>query len=111
LGDTDHEFTYQIGSAYPYFAGANDAERIAMMVGDNWREIVEKHKPGYLDKHNIKGNSWVFWTRSPCPGLSAGVRYVDHDGIFYHHLAINATFGVRPALNLKSEILVSEIKD
>ncbi len=92
LGDTEHNWTYQIGSAYPYFQGAGDAKRVARFGGDS---------------------RWWYWTRAPDSRLGRVVLSVSYSGSFAHwvsHLAFLDFLGVRPALNLKSEILVSEIK-
>ncbi len=90
LGDTAHSNTYQIGSVYPYFQGAGDAKRVARLGGET---------------------PW-YWTRSPDSYYGNYVRYVYYAGEFYNVLlyASNDDGGVRPALNLKSEILVSEIR-
>jgi hypothetical protein len=89
LGDTVHHYTYQIGTAYPFFQGAGVAKRVARLGGKNW---------------------W-YWTRSPALNNGSGVRLVDLAGGFRNRYAFNARGGVRPALNLKSEILVSEIRN
>ena len=90
LGDSDHELTYRIGSVYAYFSGVGDAKRIALLGGEVRR----------------------YWTRSPASNYGgAFVRHVSSAGDFYDFRADNDYSGVRPALNLKSEILVSEIID
>ena len=85
LGDTDHNYTYPIGTAYAYFQGANDADRIAQLGGTN---------------------GW-YWTRSPGSYFSNSVRDVTSSGAFLNYGAYYGLRGVRPALNLKSEVLVS----
>jgi hypothetical protein len=93
LGDNNHECTYPIGSAYPFFTGASDAKRVALL-GDE--------------------ACW-YWTRSPGPGYGDSVRCVSSTGAFSYYSVLSAYSsgirGLRPALNLKSGILVSEIKD
>ena len=89
LGDTEHRDTYPIGTAYAYFQGANEVKRVAV----------------------LGGNTRWYWTRSPVPGYGTSVRTVSGAGEFYHDIATYPNRGVRPALNLKSEILVSEIKN
>ena len=93
LGEIDHEWTFEIGINYSYFRHANDSKRIALLGG---------MKPWY-------------WTRSPNPSwLGSALRGIHHDGgNFYsrdcaEHTDVNV-IGVRPALNLKSDIMVSEI--
>jgi serine/threonine protein kinase len=87
LGDTEHNRTYRIGSAYPYFQGADDAKRIARLAGETKR----------------------YWSRSPDSGDGYSVRRVATTGAFDGRGAHGDINGVRPALNLKSGILVSEI--
>jgi serine/threonine protein kinase len=90
LGDTAHSDTYQIGMAYPHFQWAGDAKRMARF-GDKTRR---------------------YWTRSPDLFLGNRVRDVNRAGEFDSNLAISGiNFAVRPALNLKSEIMVSEIRN
>lgn len=51
-----------------------------------------------------------YWTRSPGSGSSYSVRYVYSDGSFgTNHYAYNSSYGVRPALNLKSDTLVKSV--
>jgi len=88
LGDSDHNYTYQIGTAYAYFDGAGDAKRVARLDGET---------------------RW-YWTRSPVSRCGSIVRYVSGAGEFYYDSgAYDGITAVRPALNLKSGILVSEI--
>lgn len=89
LGDSEHKYTYPIGSVYPFFQGSGDAKRVAMSSGDTW---------------------W-YWTRSPETSTGFGVRIANLTGEFTYFPAGNGRSAVRPALNLKSEVLVSEIKD
>jgi hypothetical protein len=91
LGDITHQYTYQIGSAYPYFVGADNAKRAAMIDGEK---------------------EW-YWTRSPDSNRGDFVRSVGSTGGIdnvYGVLADEIASAVRPALNLKSGIFVSEIK-
>jgi DNA-directed RNA polymerase subunit RPC12/RpoP len=85
LGDTAHANTYQIGSAYPYFSGTGDARRVASLGGEGL---------------------W-YWTRSPVSNGGVSVRYVFSTGGFNSNRAYRDLIGARPALNLKSGILVS----
>ena len=59
--------------------------------------------------------NWKWWLRSPYSLNSYGVRLVDADGADYSsNIGYNAylgIYGVRPALNLSSEILVSDTAD
>ena len=89
LGDVDHKYTYHIGSAYPYFSGEGDVNRIALLNGEPW---------------------W-YWMRSPDSDLGGCVRYVRSTGCSSDSSDSNVDLGVRPALNLKSGILVSQIEN
>ena len=88
LGDTVHSRTYPIGKGYAYFSGADDAKRIAQLGGeDRW-----------------------YWTRSPDWYYGLDRRVIDSAGEFYGTDDSIDSLGVRPALNLKSDTLVSEIR-
>jgi hypothetical protein len=87
LGDTYFlESTYQIGSVYYHFQGASDADRIAL-----------------LDE-----SASDYWTRSPNTSDACLVFGVKSSGEFAKAFFVGFDSGVRPAVNLKSEILVSE---
>jgi len=88
-GDITHRDTYQIGSVYAYFQGDSTANRAARFGAETWR----------------------CWTRSPDAHVSFVVRHISPDGGFYSYAADVSDYGVRPALNLKSDILVSEIRN
>jgi len=94
LGDTRHVWTYQIGSAYPFFAGSDAKKRLAWLANE----------------------TKSYWTRSP--GFGDGVRIVYYTGDFYYENGLSpdpeayfGLYGVRPALNLKAGVLVSGIID
>jgi hypothetical protein len=91
LGDSGHDYTYTIGSVYPYFSGAGYAKRIA----------------------HLGGETWWYWTRSPDSRNGSSVRVICRAGTFYDFIASDYIdiHGVPPALNLKSETLVSEIRN
>jgi len=88
LGDSAHNYTYLIGLAYPYFSGVDSAERIA----------------------HIGGETWEYWMRSPDSRFGSLVKFVFIDGGFYAGQAYYDGDGVRPALNLRADVMVSEIK-
>jgi len=97
LGDTTNFLTYQIGTVYSYFQGAGNARRVA--------------KTGALNG-GTNGWGWWYWTRSPDSKHSDIVKVVSLMGDFGGYGYDSANYGwcgVRPALNLKSEILASEI--
>jgi hypothetical protein len=93
LGESAHNYTYRIDTVYYYFDGAGDAKRVA----------------------RLDGETWSYWTRSPD---SSGGLFVSHvldtgefSNYFYGRADTDVYVAVRPALNLKSEILVSEIRN
>jgi len=89
LGDTNHKYTYRIGFAYPYFTGVGAAKRVALLSIEFW---------------------W-YWMRSPESCSGSSVRYV-YPALALVLVGASADYGgVRPALNLKYEILVSEINN
>ena len=62
------------------------------------------------DDADSKANNWLFnsayqWTLSPYSGSAYGVFFVFSGGIVYNGTAFS-TFGVRPALFLKSDVVV-----
>lgn len=91
LGDTLHDLTAHIGECFPYFSAANDKKRIS----------------------NFKERPRPYWTRSP-------VSYDDNDSIYsveadgsFNRFGVfiyRGSTGVRPALNLKPETMVSRFK-
>jgi LAS superfamily LD-carboxypeptidase LdcB/serine/threonine protein kinase len=91
LGGTSHSDTYRIGTVYPYFQGAGNAKRGARLDGEVW---------------------W-YWTRSPDRAFDDRLCGVDSSGEFGYGgaLAYLVHDGVRPALNLKSGTMVSEIRN
>jgi len=100
LGAKADRSTHKIGEAYLYFKREDNIDRVA----------------------TIRGESWPYWTRSPVKGpwpdevAYINVRYVSDKGDI-SAFTMSALFvdgndrpvGVRPALNLKSDILVSVI--
>ncbi len=92
LGDLEHTWTYRMGTTFPLFTGATDEHRVALLGGRRMH----------------------YWLRSPFSDFGYSVRNVSSNGELYHYgfrynYANYGGNGVRPALNLKSEILVSEI--
>jgi hypothetical protein len=90
LGDTVHRYTHKIGTAYPFFQGAENAKRVAL----------------------LNGKAWWYWARSPDSYYGTRVSIVFHTGEFYSGIIVGgvALYAVRPALNLKADTLVSEIR-
>lgn len=55
--------------------------------------------------------NWWWWLRSPCSSYANYVRCVYSGGSLSNYNAYNGHRGVRPALNLSSDILVSDAPD
>lgn len=54
---------------------------------------------------------WYWWLRTPYAGYSVKVRHVSTSGVISSHSANYGNYGVRPALNLPSDIRVSDNPD
>lgn len=65
----------------------------------------------YTDSYLSASQNWGWWLRSPESSYSYYVRGVDRDGSSGYRAAYFGTYGVRPALNLSSGILVSDSAD
>ena len=89
LGDPDHERTYEIGTAYPFFENAANAARVARLYGEDW---------------------W-YWTRSPVSAHIILLRSVSPAGGFSHGGVSVGSDGVRPVLNVCALAMVSEYVD
>ncbi len=90
LGDNEHGLGYPIGSVYKYFKESDDEKRVAKLAG-------EPH---------------TYWTRTP-GSRSFGTRVlcVNIDGAYGNDGAGVDIRGVRPALNVKSDTLVTKVRN
>lgn len=85
---------------------SNDASRVAYPT----TEAVTKSE--YKDTTNLVASKpWYYWLRSPNAGSSFLARYVYSSGALSYNSAYYGYNGVRPALNLSSDILVSDTTD
>lgn len=85
---------------------SNDASRVAYPT----TEAVTKSE--YKDTTNLVASKpWYYWLRSPGASSSYSARSVNTSGTLYFNNAYNGFIGVRPALNLSSDILVSDTTD
>lgn len=113
MGDEEHYMTYSIGKVYPLYSKARNKERVAMMAGTGWPDVLEKeykeHQEDFLEAWDIYDNNWFYWTRSPFSQDGFSVHSVIPNGKFINSHAYSSTYGVRPVVNLKAGILVSEI--
>ena len=85
MGDNNIQNTYEIGTVFPYFNGAADADRIA----------------------KLGTNNSPYWTRSP-NSLEDIVHCFLADGSHgVNWIKAKGNNGVRPTLNISGDILVS----
>lgn len=84
LGDTLHTWTYEIGTAFPYFEGVEFSKKFALLAGDT---------------------RW-YWTRSPNRFDPYHVRRLSSRD-FKINYANDGNVAVRPAVNLKSDTTVT----
>ena len=91
------------GSLLPLFS--NDASRIAKLTQQAFINTKSTSKPTTVN------DGWYWWLRTPCATFSRVVRSVGSSGTLFGNNAYYGFYGVRPALNLKSGILVSDLPD
>ncbi|MFD2867462.1 DUF6273 domain-containing protein [Kurthia populi] len=93
------------GKLLPLFTTA-DSSRLAYPTA----EAVSKSE--YKDTTSLTtSKAWYYWLRSPSAGYSSLVRSVYLSGALSNDNAYSGVYGVRPALNLSSDILVSDSVD
>ncbi len=86
LGDTDHFYSYQIGSACSFFSEANSIDRAAWL-----------------------GNEPVsYWTRTPASYSEERIFLIDFDGHFNDVQPYDWSNGVRPVVNVRADTMVAE---
>lgn len=91
------------GSKLPLFT--NDASRVANPTA----EAVANST--YTNSSFKDSLPWYWWLRTPDAGISDIARYVNTSGALNHYYAYGGFRGARPALNLSSEIRVSDNPD
>ena len=91
------------GSKWDLFS--NNDSRLAYPTA----EAVSKSE--YTSSSLNTSSPWWWWLRTPHAGYSHSARYVYADGTLYYSSAYNGYWGVRPALELDSGILVSDSPD
>lgn len=90
------------GNLFAIFAA--NVNRIAYMTDQSFANTLSMTKPG-------TGAGWHWWLRTPVATISYGTRMIYPDGTTWNNSAYNGGMGVRPALNLASDILVSDSVD
>lgn len=91
------------GSLIPLFS--TDASRICKLTQQAFSNTKSGSKPSTVNDEGY------WWLRTPFASNSRYVRIVYTSGTLGHYNAYNGSNGVRPALNLKSDILVSDTVD
>jgi hypothetical protein len=91
------------GSLFSIFAA--NANRIAYMTAQGFANVMSSNKPATV------GAAWSWWLRTPYATNSDDARMVSSSGILDYYLAYAGSSGVRPALNLANNILVSDSTD
>ena len=57
------------------------------------------------------GAAWYYWLRDAYAGSANGARIVSSDGTLYWYIACYGNYGLRPACNLSSDLLISDSVD
>jgi hypothetical protein len=91
------------GSLFSIFA--TDADRIDYMTDQGFTNTLSTAKPATV------GTGWSWWLRTPQAVNSSYTNTVFYNGALGQNIARNGSVGVRPALNLASNILVSDVVD
>lgn len=91
--------------------------KLLAMFSDNTSRIAYPTaeavtKSEYKDATNlVTSKPWYYWLRSPFASYSHNARLVSASGTLSNSGAYYGYYGVRPALNLSSDILVSDTTD
>ncbi len=94
-----------IAEGTPFTIFNSDASRISYATAQCIANTLSSSKPA------DDSTGWYWWLRTPIAGNSHSARYVYSDGTLNHDGAYYGNNGVRPALNLASDILVSDTVD
>ena len=107
LSETEVGFGNENGIAEgtPFSFFSNDAARQAYPTAEAVSN--SEYKGGSLNDNQ----PWYWWLRTPNSGSSYYSRFVFLSGTLSNDCAYGGDFGVRPALNLPSDILVSDSPD
>jgi hypothetical protein len=91
------------GTAWGFYT--SNAARIAYLTAQAFNSTLSNSKPSAI------GNAWPWWLRTPSSSEASSARYVHKDGMSGINAAYSGGYGVRPALNLLSSLLVSDSPD
>lgn len=91
------------GSAWGYYT--SNSVRVGYVTQQCFSNTPSSSKP------SSKTAAWYWWLRTPYYSSANGARLVVKDGSLNFSYAFIGYFGVRPALNLSSSLLVSDSTD
>lgn len=95
--------------------GINEGSKLALFSDNNSRKAYPTPQAvsnsEYTSSSLTASQPWWWWLRSPYSSSANSVRCVYSDGGLYYDSAYLGNRGVRPALNLSSNILVSDTPD
>ena len=95
--------------------GISEGSKLAMFSDNNSRRAMPTAQAvsnsEYTNSSLSASQYWYWWLRSPYSSYASSVRYVSSDGSLSDINAYIGYGGVRPALNLSSDILVSDTPD
>ena len=91
------------GSAWGYYT--SNSARIGYVTQQCFSNTPSSSKP------SSKATAWYWWLRTPNNSRARYARHVNSDGSLNYDNAYIGIYGVRPALNLSSSLLVSDSTD
>lgn len=95
--------------------GINEGSKLALFSDNNSRKAYPTPQAvsnsEYTNSSLTASQPWWWWLRSPVSSYACRVRCVYSDGSLRISVAYRGYGGVRPALNLSSNILVSDTPD
>ena len=91
------------GAAWGYYTSNSD--RYAYLTQQCLLNSPSIYKP------SSESTSWLWWLRTPYYPATHCARYVGADGSLKYDIVYYGYYGVRPALNLSSSLLVSDSTD
>lgn len=92
------------GAAWGFYT--SNSARIGYLTQQCFENTPSSSKP-YFDT-----SSWIWWLRTPASDFSYMVRRITDDGdAMGSYDACNGSYGIRPALNLSSSLLISDTTD
>lgn len=95
--------------------GISEGSKLALFSDNNSRKAYPTAQAvsnsEYTNSSLSASQPWHWWLRSPFSSSAGDVRYVYSGGSRDNYYAYDGLWGVRPALNLSSDILVSDSPD